>query len=138
MSNPLLVRSILTAVEELEDNLGSGADSKVLPDYANEKVMTGGAGVWGEGSYTEIAADVGSADVYLRGFVCTAVTGLHQMTIATGAAASEVDGAKLAVATTGYYPISSVAIPANSRLAAKTASKAGTSQTVEGFFVYTN
>lgn len=132
------VTNLLLGREEASEWAGVESDSGVLPSGANEVQMTGGAGAWADGAYTEVIADSGADEIVPFGFYCTAftATSIHQVTMALGAAAAEVDGPVFPVAGVGFVPFKSEKVPANSRIALKTATKAGGAQTVDGFIVY--
>ena len=106
------------------------------PDHANDVTITGHATANTVGSYATISADIGSSDVFLHSITVTGITGIHQIDIAVGAASSEVDYLTIGVASTGQYVIDSAQIPANSRISARTSSKAGGGQTVSLFLHY--
>lgn len=107
----------------------------VLPSGADEKTVTGGAGAWAQGSWVEIASTVGASDIVVREIHVVSATGVHQVELGTGAAASEVALAKRSVSA-GSNPMQTVRIPAGTRLAARTASKAGGAQAVTINVVY--
>lgn len=101
------------------------------PDMANGVVVTGGAGAWGMGVYSELIATNAVADRFaVYALVVEAVTGVHQVTLGSGLAAAEVAFSQVTITTTGKYIIQGPAVAANLRIAAKTASKAGGAQTI--------
>jgi hypothetical protein len=101
---------------------------KVLPNLANEIAVTGAAGAWVKGSYAQVAADIGSSRILIKGVQVVSITGSHQIEIAYGAAASEVVLGSIQADAVGFYNFASPIVPINSRIAARTATKAGTSQ----------
>ncbi|MAG68184.1 MAG: hypothetical protein CMK74_20300 [Pseudomonadales bacterium] len=104
--------------------------SKVLPSLADEKVATGAAGAWAYGVYTEVVADSGAVLVEVDGIEVISIAGDHQVELAVGAAGSEVGAGVISAIAVGYHPVKSGLFPKNSRIAVRTASKAGGGQTV--------
>lgn len=101
------------------------------PDMANGVVVTGGAGAWGFGVYAEvIATNAVNSSSAVYAVVVEAVTGIHQITLASGLAGAEVPFCQFTVVAAGKYIIQGPPVAANLRIAAKTASKAGGAQTV--------
>lgn len=108
----------------------------VLPSLGNEKTLTGGAGAWAQGSWVEIAASVGASDILVSDIHVVAIAaGLHHVELGIGAAAAEVALCARTVSV-GSNPMTSVRVPAGSRLAARNASKAGGSETLTCNVVY--
>lgn len=118
----LLLRRVHDFVTRQEDG-----EAKLFPDLDDEISLSGAAGAWAEGSYVEIDSGTPTEDIYLEYIEVVSITGLHQITLATGAASSEVDILTVPATTTGPIQISK-RVPAGTRLSGKTATKAGGSQ----------
>lgn len=107
------------------------ARQKVLPEDDDAIVVSGAAGAYTDGSYATLVASTAKR-LRVVGVHVEAVTGVHNLRLATGAAASEVVFAELIVAETGYFPVhAGPGIASGTRLSAKTNSKAGGAQDVE-------
>lgn len=103
----------------------------VRPSLANSVSVTGAAGVWGEGAYVEIIPANNLAVKYaVYAVVVETLAGVHQLTLASGLAAAEVPFGTIVIAATGKYYFFGPALAANTRVSAKTASKAGGAQAV--------
>jgi len=121
---------------KLKDILFARFQSKQLvePSLANEVVVTG-AGAWTYGAYAQLDASTANARQII-GINVVAVTGSHQLEIATGGAGSEVVQATLQIDAVGFYQVSIPDTQSGVRVAARTASKAGGSQTVSLKYTY--
>lgn len=107
------------------------ATKTVKPSLANGVVATGGAGVWAEGAYVEVVPANGiNAKFGVYAVLVEAITGVHQVTLASGGAGAEVPFCTIALGQAGRHLIQGPLVAANARVAVKTASKAGGAQTV--------
>lgn len=124
------IRNEIETLDGIADDLKEViiANDLSLPGLADGITLTGGAGAWAQGVWAEVDAAV-AANVVLTGLMVEAVTGIHEIQIGTGAAAAEVGLCSMKVPAVGYYPLRSTRIPSATRIAARTASKAGGAQT---------
>jgi hypothetical protein len=129
------VSMILT---KLKDILFARFQSKQLvePALTNEVVVTGAAGAWTYGSYADLDASTANARQIIGVNVVAISAGSHQIDIATGTAGSEVVQATLQVDAVGFYQVSITDTQKGVRVAARTASKAGSAQTVSLKYTY--
>lgn len=123
---------------KLKDILFARFQSKQLvePSLANEVVVTGAAGAWVYGNYAELDASTATARQIVGINVVAISAGSHQVDIATGQAGSEVVQATLQIDAVGYYTVSIPDTQSGVRVAARTASKAGSAQTVSLKYTY--
>lgn len=101
-----------------------------VPSNAASKTLTGHATAHTYGSWVEIDAST-ARELMISNVLITACTGVHQIEIGVGASGSEVGIGVTLASAVGYAPFAHApsAIPAGSRLVARTATTAGTTQT---------
>lgn len=104
--------------------------SETYPLRAAAVTVTGHATAFTDGAWVEIIpANVVNKHYVVNSITISSIVGVHEISIGEGAAAAEVERGRLRVVANGTYPFPCARISMNGRLAMRTASVAGTSQT---------
>ena len=130
MLNPMTGSKLLATLE------GSVAWKQTTsPSGAAPATLTGGSAAFEQGTLSEVLDGTEEGYRVLRGVVVSAITGVHEIVAYAGASGDEVEIARIRVASTGFYPLSSE-ILTETRLCASTGSTAGGGQTCSATLVF--
>jgi hypothetical protein len=130
MLNPMTGNKLRDTVEG-----GTTWNQVISPSGAAPATLTGGSAGFAQGALSEVLNGTEAGYRVLRGVVISAITGIHEVVVYTGAAGSEVEIARIRVAAVGFYPLSSEILN-ETRLCASTGSTAGGGQTCSATLVF--